>query len=206
MRPLIIVACAAALPRSGVCQQPTATPAAESRGGRQVVSRVPVDMLTQLSGSLRQLANKVSPAVVQIEVTGFGAAEEGGHKDTALIVRQHGIGSGVIVDPNGYIMTNAHVVAGAQRIRVVLWLPPATFDDVSSSGDVQVLNDENNRVAKADRPGIAEGRGQQFTHSAFPAGSLAAAGRTRLRNRQPGRSAELCIDGRDQLDLATTRS
>jgi serine protease Do len=140
MRPLIIVACAAALPRSGVCQQPTATPAAESRGGRQVVSRVPVDMLTQLSGSLRQLANKVSPAVVQIEVTGFGAAEEGGHKDTALIVRQHGIGSGVIVDPNGYIMTNAHVVAGAQRIRVVLWLPPATFDDVSSSGDVQVLN------------------------------------------------------------------
>src|ERR1039457_7534049 len=129
MRPLIIVACAAALPRSGVCQQPTATPAAESRGGRQVVSRVPVDMLTQLSGSLRQLANKVSPAVVQIEVTGFGAAEEGGHKDTALIVRQHGIGSGVIVDPNGYIMTNAHVVAGAQRIHVALAVPSVDFPD-----------------------------------------------------------------------------
>jgi serine protease Do len=33
------------------------------------------------------------------------------------------VGSGVIVDSNGYIMTNAHVVEGAQRIRVALPLP-----------------------------------------------------------------------------------
>ena len=31
--------------------------------------------------------------------------------------------SGVIVDASGYIMTNAHVVEGAQRIRVALPLP-----------------------------------------------------------------------------------
>ena len=35
-------------------------------------------------------------------------------------MRQHAVGSGVIVDSNGYIMTNAHVVEGAQRIRVAL--------------------------------------------------------------------------------------
>ena len=42
---------------------------------------------------------------------------------TAFIVRQHAVGSGVIVDSSGYIMTNAHVVEGAQRIRVALPLP-----------------------------------------------------------------------------------
>ncbi|MEM1531926.1 MAG: trypsin-like peptidase domain-containing protein [Nitrososphaerota archaeon] len=32
-----------------------------------------------------------------------------------------GVGSGVIFDPNGYIMTNAHVVEAAQRINVTLY-------------------------------------------------------------------------------------
>ncbi|HEX3571041.1 MAG TPA: trypsin-like peptidase domain-containing protein, partial [Acidobacteriaceae bacterium] len=63
---------------------------------------------------------KVSPAVVQILVTGYGASREENRAQTALIVRQHAVGSGVIVDSNGYIMTNAHVVEGAQRIRVAL--------------------------------------------------------------------------------------
>jgi serine protease Do len=44
--------------------------------------------------------------------------------DTALIGIQHVTGSGFILDPEGYIITNAHVVAGAQRVRVVL--SPAT--------------------------------------------------------------------------------
>ena len=75
--------------------------------------------------SLQKLASKVSPAVVQIEVAGFGPAIEGDRKDTVLIVHQHGAGAGVIVDPDGYIMPNAHVVEGAQRIRVILSLRPA---------------------------------------------------------------------------------
>jgi len=79
--------------------------------------------LAQLNNALEGLAAKVSPAVVQILVTGYGPLHDDNRTQTALIVRQHAVGSGVIVDADGYIMTNAHVVEGAQRIRVALPLP-----------------------------------------------------------------------------------
>jgi serine protease Do len=85
----------------------------------------PPGVLVQLNGALESLAARVSPAVVQILVTGYGPLREReeDRSQTALIVRQHAVGSGVIVDSSGYIMTNAHVVEGAQRIRVALPLP-----------------------------------------------------------------------------------
>jgi len=82
--------------------------------------------LLQINNALEGLAAKVGPAVVQILVTGYGPLHEDNRTQTALIVRQHAVGSGVIVDANGYIMTNAHVVEGAQRIRVALPLPTDT--------------------------------------------------------------------------------
>ncbi len=81
------------------------------------------DTLEKLNSALEGLAARVSPAVVQILVTGYGPLREEDRSQTAFIVRQKAVGSGVIVDPNGYIMTNAHVVEGAQRIRVALPLP-----------------------------------------------------------------------------------
>jgi serine protease Do len=77
------------------------------------------ESLRALDDSLETVVARVSPAVVQIVVAGYGPSEEHGHT-TARIVRQHAIGAGIIVDPDGYIMTNAHVVEGAQRIRVIL--------------------------------------------------------------------------------------
>jgi serine protease Do len=82
--------------------------------------------LLQINNALEGLAAKVSPAVVQILVTGYGSVHEENRAQTALIVRQHAVGSGVILDPSGYIITNAHVVEGAQRIRVALPLPTDT--------------------------------------------------------------------------------
>jgi len=87
-------------------------------------------VLRQLNSALEGLVAKVSPAVVQILVSGYGPANDNSHTETALIVRQHALGSGIIVDPNGYIMTNAHVVEGAQRIRVALPLPGDSANDV----------------------------------------------------------------------------
>ncbi len=77
----------------------------------------PPPVLQQLNLAIKQLTARISPAVVQILVTGYGALEENNRGQTALITLEHAIGSGVILDPGGYIITNAHVVEGAQRTR-----------------------------------------------------------------------------------------
>jgi serine protease Do len=97
-------------------------------------------ILQQLNSALEGLVSKVSPAVVQIQVTGYGAVEQSGERQTALIARERAIGSGVIVDSNGYIMTNAHVVEGARRIRVVLPMPSADYPQVQPVGKEHVLD------------------------------------------------------------------
>jgi serine protease Do len=103
------------------------TPAQKKAGPGEAEGKPaePPNVLVQLNSALESLAARVSPAVVQILVTGYGPLREREEdkSQTALIVRQHAVGSGVIVDSNGYIMTNAHVVEGAQRIRVALPLP-----------------------------------------------------------------------------------
>ena len=96
-----------------------------SPGATEAKPAEPPGVLVQLNSALESLAARVSPAVVQILVTGYGPLREreDDRSQTAFIVRQHAVGSGVIVDSTGYIITNAHVVEGAQRIRVALPLP-----------------------------------------------------------------------------------
>jgi serine protease Do len=77
--------------------------------------------LRKLNESIDALIKKVSPSVVQILVTGYGPVESTERGNTALTLgRQRAIGSGFVIDPAGYILTNAHVVAGAQRVQVVV--------------------------------------------------------------------------------------
>jgi len=84
------------------------------------------DLLHQINASVELLTQRVSPAVVQVLVTGYAPVEQHDRTDTALIGKQRKLGSGVIVDSAGYIMTNAHVVEGAERVQVVLSSPGAT--------------------------------------------------------------------------------
>ena len=78
-----------------------------------------IEQLNQFSSSIQALADKVSPSVVRVLVTRYAPRQES-DRTSAVVGRQQSLGSGVIVDPDGYIMTNAHVVEGAQRIRVNL--------------------------------------------------------------------------------------
>jgi len=81
--------------------------------------RAPESLLA-MSGQMRSLSQQVAPAVVQVLVSGYGLIDsESGHQ-VSLLGREKSIGSGVIVDPDGYIVTNAHVIKGAVTIRVVV--------------------------------------------------------------------------------------
>src|SRR5207244_13327654 len=77
--------------------------------------------LRQYSDSIAALVKRVSPTVVQVLVTGYGPVVSAYGNATDLVFgRQRSLASGVIVDPSGYIVTNAPVVAGAKRTEVVL--------------------------------------------------------------------------------------
>jgi serine protease Do len=99
------------------------------------------DALRQFNSSLIALAKKVSPAVVQIMVTGYAPARATArNNNSAVIAREHALGSGVILGSDGYIVTNAHVVEGAQRIQVALAERDGTSPfDISPVGRRKVL-------------------------------------------------------------------
>ncbi|HVU46131.1 MAG TPA: trypsin-like peptidase domain-containing protein [Terracidiphilus sp.] len=105
-----------------------------------------VSSLVALDNAVEAVAARVTPAVVNVAVTSRVSADntsdngqDGGisPQDLPPGFRQffygfggqgmkpqpqfeHGIGSGVIISPDGYIVTNNHVVDGATQIRVTL--------------------------------------------------------------------------------------
>src|SRR4051812_10402817 len=92
----------------------------------------PLDSLDRMNQAIDALTRKVWPSVVQIMVTGYGARDENGRGEvSAVVTRQRSVGSGFVIDADGYIITNAHVVSGAQRVQVVL--PPLNADGSLSS-------------------------------------------------------------------------
>jgi serine protease Do len=79
------------------------------------------DTLRRWDESVDALLRRVSPSVVQIMVTGYGAVSDGARGNADVVIgRQKAIGSGFVIDASGYIITNAHVVNGAQRVQVAL--------------------------------------------------------------------------------------
>jgi len=115
-RPLLgcVVLSVAMMPALCVAQSEQSTRSTES--ARLLKS----DPLHVFSESVQQLSSIVTKSVVQVLTTGFGLTTDEQKNDTAFLEAQRGIGAGVVLSPDGYIVTNAHVVEGAQRIRVRL--------------------------------------------------------------------------------------
>lgn len=92
-----------------------------SIGSQAMAQERVTDELHKLNESVDALIKKVSPSVVQILVTGYGPLEDSDRGNAGVVIgRQRAIGSGFVIDASGYIITNAHVVRGAQRVQVVL--------------------------------------------------------------------------------------
>ena len=75
-----------------------------------------VETLEAVSSSFARIVEQVAPSVVQIFVSGYGV----GQGQYEVFTKQQGTASGTVVDPDGYIVTNAHAVARATRIQVLV--------------------------------------------------------------------------------------
>ena len=76
--------------------------------------------LEQLSSSLQAIARQVEPSVVRIFNSAYAIENDGDRNGGAVVSQQRSSGSGILVSADGYIVTNAHVVQGARRLRVKL--------------------------------------------------------------------------------------
>src|SRR5512141_969009 len=94
----------------------------QAGGGGRV--RAPVSPLGFAGAppSLAEVVARVNPAVVHVDVIEDGRSNvhQGIDDAPAIELPRRGEGSGFIVDPSGYILTNHHLVPGNGRIRVRL--------------------------------------------------------------------------------------
>ncbi len=160
--PVFVAGCTA----SGAA--PHAQPAAPAAAAQApAAARVPGPDFTQI-------VEQAGPAVVNIGVTQKGSAPEQAmpfDKNDPFYeffrhfqfqvprqAPQHGVGSGFIVSPDGYILTNAHVVDGAKEVDVKLtdrreFIAKVVGTDPKS--DVALI-----KIDARDLPVVRIGRGQ----------------------------------------------
>src|SRR5215470_6196867 len=181
---------------------------------------------TQLSNQFSQIAKQLEPSVVNINTESTiktqrrrrgpigpdGGGDDqnpfddffdrffGGPGGNPGSIRERSLGSGVLVDPKGYILTNRHVVEKADRIRVKLQDdPPSVLHDAKVIGtdqetDLAVIKIESNKALPTAKLGNSDGMdvgdwvlavGSPFgLQETVTAGIVSAKGRNIVPNRQ----------------------
>jgi len=129
-----------------------------------------VSALLSLDQAMETLAARVTPAIVNVTVTSRAKTDPRGDEQSENMQQffgpfgqfgrpkpqiEHGLGSGVIISPNGYIVTNNHVIEGAMDIRVTMSnrrILPAKLIGTDPLTDVAVI-----KVNGTDLPNVPWG-------------------------------------------------
>jgi serine protease Do len=152
-----------------------------------------VSSLVALDNAVEAVAARVTPAVVNVSVTSRGNAQEADNDDgdggsgispqdlppefrkffgpqgrgqgmTPQSQIEHGIGSGIIISPDGYIVTNNHVVDSSMKINVTLndrRVFPAKLVGVDKLNDLAVIKIDSKNlpsIAWGDSSGLHPGQ------------------------------------------------
>jgi len=96
---------------------PAGSHATETSGAAQPADE---ELLDAYSRAVVGVVEKVGPAVVNIGVTRSDPPQTGRRGRSGPPAEQHGAGSGVIIAPDGYLLTNNHVVEHASQVEIGL--------------------------------------------------------------------------------------
>jgi serine protease Do len=199
----------------------------ESKKNSETATPLTIPSPQQLSNQFSQISKQLEPSVVNINTEstikpsphrrrgapdqGEGGDEQnpfddffdrffGGQGGSQGPIRERSLGSGVIVDPKGYIVTNRHVVEKADRIRVRLQDdPPGVLHDARVVGtdqetDLAVIKIDGEKTFPIAKLGNSDGMqvgdwvlavGSPFgLQETVTAGIVSAKGRNIVPNRQ----------------------